>query len=174
MKEIRLYKSKWKILGLLLGSLIFVFGGIHMLGTADTDPVKKIISWTSILFFGLGIPIFLYNLLDRRPQIVINEVGILDRSIVKEFINWNVIDNAYLVDTGVKFICLVMKPGTDLKKSQSWFASKMSSINQSFGFQEININLASIKIDEKRLAEFILEMSKAQPQERQQLLLSWQ
>lgn len=174
MKEIKLYKSKWKNLGLFLGCSVFVFGGIYFISDKYSDLFKIIIGWVSILFFGLGVLVAFYNLLDWRPQIIINEIGIYDRTILKEFINWNIIENAYLVDTGVKFICVSLKSGIDIKKSQSKFSKKISSINKAMGFEELNINLSSIKIDEKRLTEFIIEMSKAKPTERNKLFLDFQ
>ncbi len=173
MREIKLYKSKWKNFGLLIGSSLFVSVGLYFITSDDSDTFKMIIGWVSILFFGLGIPISLYNIFDWRPQIIINEVGIIDRTIIKDFINWNVIENAYLVNTGAKFICITLKLEIDIKKSQSKFSKRVSSFNKTFGFQELNINLASIKINEERLTQFILEMSKANPSDRGQLLLNW-
>jgi hypothetical protein len=41
------------------------------------------------------------------------------------------------------------------------------------GFEEVNINLASINIDEQRLVEFIAQMITAKPDERNKLLLGW-
>jgi len=96
MKEIKLYKSKWKNLGLLIVSCLFVFGGLYFVTDVDSNTFKVIVGWTSILFFGLGIPIALFNILDWRPQIIINEVGIYDRTIIKDLINWSIIENAYL------------------------------------------------------------------------------
>lgn len=173
MREIKLHKSKWKNLGLFLIGALFVLGGLDFITDEDSDIFKVIIGWLSISFFGLGNLITLYDLLDWRPQIIINEIGIFDRKIVKEFINWNVIERAYLVDTGAKFICIELKPGIEIKKSQSKFSRKLNAFNKAMGFQELNINLASIKIDEQRLTEFINEMSKAEPNNRSQLLLNW-
>ena len=173
MREIKIYKSKWKNLRLFFGSSFFVSAGFYFITENSSGFFKIIIGWASILFFGLGICVSLYNLIDWRPQIIINEIGIRDRTIIKDFINWNAIQNAYLVDTGVKFICITLKPGVDIKKSQTKFSRKLSSINKSMGFQELNINLSSIKIDEKRLTEFISEMSHAKTNDREQLLLNW-
>ena len=170
MQEIKLYKSKWKNLGLFLGSSLFVSGGFHFILSEDSDTFKIVMGWISILFFGLGIPMSLFNILDWRPQIIINELGILDRTVTKEFINWNAIESVYLLDTGVKFISITLKPGVDLAHAQSRFSRRVSSLNKSLGYGEVNINLGSIKIDEERLAQFIVEMSRANPEERTQLL----
>jgi len=73
MTEIKLFKSPLKSLKLLFISLIFVVAGIWLLLKTDDS---KIISISAILFFGLGLLFGLFNVLDRRPQIIINKTGI--------------------------------------------------------------------------------------------------
>lgn len=84
MIEYKIYKYPWKAIKLILLCTIFVLGGIFFLNQSD---VPKFIAWFCILFFGLGYPIGLFQLLDRRPQIIINEIGIFDRTTHKDFIN---------------------------------------------------------------------------------------
>ena len=58
-------------------------------------------NWVGYLIaalFALGYPVGIYHLLDRRPQIMINEIGIFDRRTYKDFINWDVIQRAYSID----------------------------------------------------------------------------
>lgn len=85
MKEIKLYKSPWRAIKLLLLSSVFVFGGIWLITSTDSP---KWLGWMSIGFFGLGYPVGLFQLLDRRPQIIINELGIWDRTTKQDTINW--------------------------------------------------------------------------------------
>lgn len=139
----------------------------------QSDSFSKVMGWIGIVFFGSGIPISLFIILDRRPQIIINEVGIMDRTLIKDFINWNLIEDAYLVNTGKKFICIVLKPDTDLTKYHTVLFKIAARLNKSFGFQELNINLAFIKINESQLANFVRQMSKATNEERGKLMLNW-
>lgn len=66
-------------------------------------------AWLMIGFFGLGYPVGIFHLVDRRPQVIINEIGIFDRTTIRETINWEIIQDAYLMDVhGQKFICLIV------------------------------------------------------------------
>ena len=166
--EYKIYKSPWKAVKLILLSSIFVFAGFFLL----KDPGSpKWIGWLSVLFFGLGYPIGLFQLFDRRPQIIINEVGIFDRTIHKDFINWEIIKDAYLVEVHKqKFICLKVDEQFEPSKTKSKFYQRMKAISKAMGFQELNINLANVKIDAKRLTDFILAMRTAEKSGREMLM----
>lgn len=127
-------------------------------------------SWFSLCFFGLGVPLSLFNFFDTRPQIVINEAGIFDRMAYTDFINWNLIKDAYLVDIhNQKFICLVIDDAAIhlIKKRKAMKLSKQ------LGFQEINLSLGQIKINEMKFVNFILSMSNASSPEKQFLINSF-
>ena len=162
MTEIKLYKSKKKAIKLLLLCTPFVLGGIWLLRE------NPIVGWCSIAFFGMGYVAGIYNLMDKKPMIIINEIGIFDRSTHNGFINWELIHNAYPMSiSGQKFICLVIdekfKPS---KKKGKWFKG-LAKMNEAIGAQELNIQLGHIqKIDEIKLNHFILLMSRANPSEK--------
>jgi hypothetical protein len=165
MHEIKLYKSKSKALTLLLGCGIFVAIGFWAM---DETPFFK---WSCIIFFGLGILVALFNLLDFRPQIIINEIGIFDRTNIKEFINWQVIDDAYLINiNGQKFISLVVDESYRPSKNKSKWYKLAVKINEQIGAQEINIMLGQIEIDSEKFLEFVLKMKDAEPSLKQKLL----
>ncbi len=168
MTEIRLYKSNWKALKILLLAIPFISIGIWMIVSDNSSIFDKVIGWFCVGFFGLAIPLFFYQLLDKRPQIIINEQGIFDRTAYRELINWNLIDNAYLRDVNnQKFICIIIK--NEFKHLFSF--RKTTKLSLAMGFQEININLSPIKaIDEQRLMEFILAMSKSESVDKQELM----
>jgi hypothetical protein len=168
MIEYKLYKSPWKALKLMLLSSLFVFGGIFMLNQPNPP---KLITWLSILFFGMGYPIGLFQLLDRRPQIIINELGIFDRTIHKDFINWEIIYDAYLVKLhGQKFICLLVGEHFEPSRTKGKLGKTMASLSKAMGFQELNINVGQVKVNADRLTEFILAMRKADRPGRETLL----
>jgi hypothetical protein len=120
--------------------------------------------------FGIGYSIGIYHLLDRRPQIIINEFGVFDRTTYKDFINWEVIRGAYSIDMmGQKFVVLTVdeKYLASIKKERV-----LRSISNlvDFGPQQLNISLGQVAIDEVKLAEFILAMTKLRPEERKEKL----
>ena len=168
MKEVKIYKSPWKAIKMMLLASIFVIIGIYMLSRPDAP---AFLAWSGILFFGLAYPFGLFQLFDRRPQIIINEVGIFDRTTHKDFINWEIIQDAYLVNVHKqKFICLVVAQQFEPSRSKGQLAKNMAGLSKSLGFQELNISLGNVKINEERLTAFILAMRSAEPVNRDHLI----
>ena len=166
MSEIKFYKSPWRSVQLLLLCSIFVASGIWMLTSSDAP---RWAGWLNALFFGLGIPIGLFHLFDRRPQIIINELGIFDRTAYTDFINWEVIRGAYPMNiSGQKFICLIVNEEYEPSRKKGNFAKKLADFSRGIGAQELNISLGQVKVDEKKLNQFILEMIKLSPDIRKQ------
>lgn len=121
----------------------------------------------SICFFGLGYPVGFFHLFDRRPQIIINEIGVWDRTTKHDIINWEIIHNAYLTDvSGQKFICLQIDESYEPSNKKGRLHRNFARFNKALGFQELNLSLGQIKIDEFWLAEFINAMSNAKIQDR--------
>ena len=168
MTEYKIYKSPWKAIKLLAGCSLFVAAGFFILSAGKANPVG---AWLCSGFFGLGIPISLYQLLDRRPQIIVNEIGIFDRTAHKDFINWEIIQNAYIAKVQQEtFICLVVPDEFEPSKSKSRFKKRMASLSKVIGFQELNISLGNVNVDSERMAEFILAMRSAEKGSRQSLI----
>jgi hypothetical protein len=168
VKEVKLYKSPWKALKLILLCSIFVALGIWLLTTADTP---RWIAWLNIGFFGLGYPVGFFHLLDRRPQIIINELGIFDRTTNQDVINWEIIQDAYLVDVhGQKFICLIVDENFEPSRKKGRAHRTMAGLNKTLGFQELNISLGQLKIDEQKLGQFIMAMARADKPKREEII----
>lgn len=107
------------------------------------------------MFFGLGYPIGLYLILDRRPQIIINEIGIYERNVIKKTVNWEIINDAYLVKISRQlFLCLVIddeyKPLTTGK-----FHQVMDDLNESMGLQKLSIPMINVAADPEKLVTLI-------------------
>lgn len=79
MEEIKVYRSIWKSLFLIISSFTFAALGILML--RDEDAGDKATAWVSILFFGLGGLFMLYIILKERlshvPYIVITDTKLV-------------------------------------------------------------------------------------------------
>jgi hypothetical protein len=122
-------------------------------------------------FFGMGIPIGLFQLLDRRPQIIVNDIGIFDRTAHKDFINWEIIQDAYIAKVQQEtFICLVVPEAFEPSVNQSRFKKRMAGLSKAIGFQELNISLGNVNVDAERMTEFILAMRSAEKGNRQYLI----
>jgi hypothetical protein len=139
-----------------------------MLTKTDTP---RWVWYLNIGFFGLAYPVGLFHLLDRRPQILINEIGIFDRTTYKDFINWDVIQDAYPIDiSGQKFVCLVVDEKYEPSTQKGKIAKSFSDFSKHIGAQELNISLGQITIDEVKLTEFILAMIIIRPEDRKEKL----
>lgn len=167
MKEIKLYKSPRRAIKLILLCSIFV--GVGLLGIL-TGQMPAWIAWLNIGFFGLGYPVGLSHLFDRRPQIIINETGIFDRTTSSDFINWQIIQDAYLIDIHKqKFICLVVDEKFKPSKNKSKLYQRRTRFSEAIGAQELNISLGQVNIDPQKLTEFILHMRTATNTDKAQL-----
>ena len=114
--------------------------------------------WFCMCFFGLGIPVGLFQTFDRRPQIIINENGIWDRTTNQDEVKWEQIIEAHLLDIfEQKFISLVTDDTYVFKKNPYKWAEK---INKEIGTQNLNLHLGQINIDELELTNFINRPSK--------------
>lgn len=167
MKEIKLYKSPWRAIKLILLCSIFVAIGIW--GIQTDMPTWA--AWLNICLFGLGYPVGLFHLFDKRPQIIINEMGIFDRTTNKDFINWEIIQDAYLIDIHKqKFICLIVDEKFKPSQNKNRLYQQIAKFSQAIGAQELNISLGQIKIDPEKLTEFILLMRTATKTEQTELI----
>lgn len=84
MERIEIYSSKKKSMLLLIGSLLFVVGGIYMLmntesftGYRTRSPfLIKTIGIASVLFFGLGIYVSIKQLITNQLILIIDRKGV--------------------------------------------------------------------------------------------------
>ena len=167
MEEIKLYKSAWKGIKLMAICLPFVILGIFILYKGGAFWVGLL----NILFFGLSIPLGLYHIIDRRPQIIINEIGIFDRTIHRDFINWEIIVEAYPMSISSQyFVCLIVLPSFKPSLKRGKWYRRIAKLNESIGAQELNLNVGQLQVDPIKLSIFINLMAKAMPIERKERL----
>jgi hypothetical protein len=153
-----LKNSRLKYLLLLFLSCGIVAVGIFIL--AHAKPGEKWIGWMGIIFSGLGIPIILWQLIDSRPRIVLNENGILDRTLGVGLIPWAEIAGAYIVSIWSNdFICLRLHNPNMWVNNLSLFKRLLVKANIALGCTEINLNLSGVKADASQVLELILKLS---------------
>ena len=132
MDKIEIKFSRTKLIFLALLALIFVVGGIFILSVAK-DLRGKVIGWTSIIFFGFGLIVFLKQIMNTKPRIILDDEGIEDKSLDIGKILWDDIEAAYPNNiVSNKFISLKIK---DVEK----YLQK-TSIAFSFNFCEREIS----------------------------------
>ena len=79
MEEIKIYHSLWRMLLLILGSILFDV--LHM----HKNVFHLVVGWSSIVFFGCGGIVLLWSFLKERlfdrPHLTINDEGISYRGM---------------------------------------------------------------------------------------------
>ena len=168
MTELKLYKTTSKGLKLIGMSLPFILIGVWMIFESPEGTSKYIMGWVSTCFFGLGIPIGLFQSFDKRPQIIINESGIWDRNTNQDEIKWEQIEDAYPLDIyEQKFISIITDNTFVFEKKPYKLAAK---INKAVGAQNLNLHLGQINIDENGLTELIHKLKNAEKKDRNKII----
>jgi hypothetical protein len=103
-RAMELRPSKGRTILLLIISVGFAAAGLVM--RRSGDPAAVAAGTAGAVFFGLGIPVALRNLLDRRPYLTINDEGIFYRFFPK-CVPWDDIVSVRLLRQGSReFVCL--------------------------------------------------------------------
>ena len=168
MIEFKLYKRPLKGLKIFALTIPFVAIGIWMINKEPVGTTNYIMGWISTCFFGLGIPVGLFQTFDRRPQIIITENGIWDRTTKQEEIKWEQIQKAYPLDIyKQKFVSLVVDDTFIMKRNLNKWAVKL---NEAIGAQKINLLISQLKIDEFTMTNFINEIISTEKGNRQTII----
>jgi len=171
MTELKLYKTTTKGLKIIGMSIPFVVIGVWMILQEPTGTTNYIVGWLCTCFCGLGIPVGLFQSFDRRPQIIISENGIWDRTTNQDEIKWEQIIDAYPLDIfSQKFISIVSDNTFVFKKKPYKWAEK---INKEIGAQNLNLHLGQINIEVNKLTELIRDLKKAEKKDRNKIIQSF-
>lgn len=157
MTEIKLYRSPWKVIRLLAPNSVMLWGSVLMLMDH-----RWLAGSLGIVFCGSINVLFFYYLFDRRPQIIINQHGIFDRTLHEQFINWELIEDAYLVGTGAgKMISLVVDDTFKPSNKKARWLRLIIRLNEAMGYQELRLKVGFLNVDAAQLVELILLMRTA-------------
>lgn len=168
MTKLKLYKSNSKGINFFALCLPFVLIGIWMISENQNGTFDYYMGWFILSFFGSGIPVSIFNLLDKRAQIIINENGIWDRTTKQNEIKWEQIIEAYSIDIyNQKFISIIVDETYEFKKRQYKWAEKLTEL---IGAQKLNINLSQLKIDEVQLTILINKIKDVEKNDRNNLI----
>ncbi|MCD0476001.1 hypothetical protein LPB87_16510 [Flavobacterium sp. EDS] len=135
MERIEIYSSKKKSFLLLIGSLLFVVGGIYMFMNAENFTDYKLsnpllirsIGIASVLFFGLGIYVSIKRLLANQLMLIINRngVNVNPEKSLTEYIKWKNINGFSEFKTqNQKFVII------DVNNSDYWIKKEESTIRK--------------------------------------------
>jgi len=156
MERIVINRSVGKYVVFLICSWAFVAAGVFILWVGG----PRWVGWMNIIFFGAGSLVFLWQIFDSRPRLIIDEQGILDRTLGVGVIHWADIEGAYTRSIqGNDFICLQLRNTDQYVRRLSKVKRAMIPANEALGFAPLNINLSGIRGMTDRVLELILKKS---------------
>jgi len=136
---IRLYSNKKKTALLLLGSLLFVAGGIFFVmhpESFDRAPViTRLLGIICILFFGLVATVCVRYLLTNRLLLEITDRGLHIGDKYKTFIEWQDIAGfkEILIYSNPIIIILIKNSDAVIEQESNMIKKKMMQFNMNYG-----------------------------------------
>lgn len=139
MEKLVVRNLRRKYLKLLLGSMGFVAIGVLMVARGQWS------GWVAITFFGAGLIVSAWQIADSRPRLIIDERGVLDRTLGVGRIPWGDIEAAYVRSiSGNDFICLELRNAAEYKRRLSKVRRALAAGNRGLGFTDFNLNLSGV------------------------------
>jgi hypothetical protein len=152
MEKLIIKNARGKYVLLLIGSIGFVAVGIWIVVHGGSS------GWVPILFFGCGIPIFIWQIADARPRLTIDEHGVVDRTLGVGRIAWSDIEAAYVRSiNGNDFICLELKNPEQYWQKLSKVKQAMAAANRGLGFTDFNLNLSGVEARTEEVFELLMK-----------------
>ena len=162
MEKLIIKNSRWKHVLLLIGSVGFVAAGIWMVTQGNS------FGWVAILFFGCGLPIFIWQIVDSRPRLIIYHHGVLDRTMGVGRIAWGDIETAYMRSiSGNDFICFELKDPEKYLQKLSKVKRAMAGANRGLGFTDFNLNLVGVDVKTEEVFELVIKRCQLTVEEQQ-------
>jgi hypothetical protein len=153
---VRSSSVRWVLM--LIGALAFVAGGVFMLRTDASAPA----AWAAIVFFGACGLMAIVQILDRRPRLVIDDRGVLDRMLNVGVIEWHDIEGAAVKRLhGNAFICLELRDPLKYTRRLSSIGRRLAEVNRGLGYTPIVLNLAGTDLDPERVCELLVKEATA-------------
>lgn len=150
--------SRLKYALLLLCALGLVAYGIFLI--FEGKPSNLWLGWMWVAFFGAGVLFFAKQLLDDRPRVVLDEIGVFDRTLGLERIPWSEIAGAYVRSAqGSAFVCLELRDADRWTRKLSRTRQALVATNVKLGFQPLNINLSGTAVDPGLVLDVVLKKS---------------
>ena len=167
MKSHALYKSPRKALMVIVVCAALVAAIVAIMLLPDKRAPQAL--WLGAVFFGLGIPVGIHSLLDKRPWIVLDEEGVWDRGLRRPRIPWDAIEDAYTgsVRGQAMFVCLVLKEDRAAEFAPSAWVARS---NRLVGTEPLNLNAAPTGVDTEKLCMTVKLLAHLPREERANLL----
>jgi hypothetical protein len=169
MNKIEIYSSKKKILLLLTGCIVFVIGGIYMFINAEDlysyrgrNPIfTKAIGVMSVLLCGLGIYVFIRQLISNQLILIIDKIGINinPKKSLSERIEWKNIKgfNEIKIQRTKIVIIKVNNSNYWIEKEENFIRKKLMKFNTNNYGSPFNISANIMQINHSELMKILNE-----------------
>jgi hypothetical protein len=152
MEKLVIKSSRWKYFLYLFAALGFVVTGAVMIASGER------FGWAAVVFFGAGIPVFVWQIVDSRPRLVIDERGVTDRTLGVGRIEWRDVEAAYVISiSGTDFICLELSAPEKYLGRLSKVRRAMATANRKMGFTDFSLNLSGVDARTDEVFELVMK-----------------
>ena len=152
MERIVIAGSRMRYLIYLVVASCFVAAGVLLLALRQSP----LVAWLNIIFFGAGVVVFALQVADRRPRIIIDDQGILDRTLKVGTIDWADIRAVFLKRSQDQpFICLELVDPSKYTQRLSPLLRRMVQLNRKLGFTDLSLNLAGTRVNPEQVEELL-------------------
>jgi hypothetical protein len=156
--------SPWKLFKLFASAAVFVLMGITFVTHPGAFDVARsgfvtFIGWVSIAFFGLGMSVFTIQLIQRKPEFIIDRSGFTYPKWSNDVVAWrDIADVSVTGISGTKFVTLQFVDPDRLQIGG--VKSMMTDLNRQLTGGELNIPLSSA---DKSLDEVMAAVDRFRP-----------
>ena len=151
--HLKFYFSLPKIIKMSIISI-----GILLIGVNCFKADILVIQMVGILEILIGIAtlfVGLKSLLDKNPQVVMNETGIIDNRILKKEIPWNRIEKMELTFVTNQKV-LKLEVSNEFKNENfKWLYAKTAAVKLNQNPKKVTLNLDQLKFDYDALSEYL-------------------
>lgn len=155
-----IYPSRWRLILLALGALVFVGLGL-VLGGIGTDEQLEgfllvITTYIGVPFFSLCFAYLVYRLIVRQPALIVNQNGIYDNAsgLSAGWIRWDEVERLQIILFGSQeMIGVAVHNEEAVLNRQRWIKRFLMSRNRDLTGYIINIPMTSIPSSAEDLIE---------------------
>ncbi|MBP5393462.1 MAG: hypothetical protein J6Y59_06575 [Bacteroidaceae bacterium] len=166
MEKVKIYYSLWRMLLLILASILFVLAGIFILHMHN-NMFQLVAGWVSILFFGFCGIAFLCSFLKERlfdqPHLTITDEELTYRRVKTSHVRFADVASFEVRKLGDnEFIAINYKPNVERQKMQdaSIFGFLLRSMNKQLINAQESISVSDISMKADELCQLLNEKLK--------------
>ena len=127
-----------------------------------------VVGWANVLFFGAGVVLFVWQIVDRRPRLVIDDDGVFDRTLGAGVIPWSeILDAEARSIAGQPFVMLALRDPDRFTRHVGAVQRAMTAGNRALGFEALNLNLSGLPIAGDVVVDRVRQALAARAQVRQ-------